>query len=296
MAESQRATTWEEFRDLRERMHSPESEAHWGAFAPRPTDVIISPYAKSGTTWLQQIVHGLRTRGDMDFDDISRVIPWIETALDLGLDLDADQRGEPRAFKSHLSAHRVPPGARYIVSLRDPKDAFVSFYRFMEGWWFEAGTIDMETVAHRVYFLRERATDYWTHLLSWWPRRDDPDVLLLSFEGMRADLEGVVIRVAQFIGVPLDQALLDLVVGQSSFEFMRAHGDRFDDALIRRLTEERAGLPPGGDSSKVREGAVGSHRAELSAALSAEMDAIWSDVIEPELGFATYAELAAALP
>ncbi|MEM7335431.1 MAG: sulfotransferase domain-containing protein, partial [Chloroflexota bacterium] len=32
-------------------------------FQPDPTDIIITPYAKSGTTWLQQIVHGLRTRG-----------------------------------------------------------------------------------------------------------------------------------------------------------------------------------------------------------------------------------------
>ncbi|MBW2464757.1 MAG: hypothetical protein JRH11_24120 [Deltaproteobacteria bacterium] len=44
------------------------------------------------------------------------------------------------------------------------------------------------------------------------------------------------------------------------------------------------------------EGAVGSHRTNLSPDLGAEMDAIWSDVIEPELGFASYAELAAALP
>ena len=32
----------------------------------RPTDIVISPFGKSGTTWTQQIVHTLRTRGDMD--------------------------------------------------------------------------------------------------------------------------------------------------------------------------------------------------------------------------------------
>ena len=37
------------------------------------------------------------------------------------------------AFKSHLSYDLVPKGCRYIVSLRDPKDALVSAYRFM-GW------------------------------------------------------------------------------------------------------------------------------------------------------------------
>ena len=29
----------------------------------------------------------------MDFDDISRVVPWIETALAVSLDLNATQRG-----------------------------------------------------------------------------------------------------------------------------------------------------------------------------------------------------------
>jgi len=50
------------------------------AYQPQLTDVFISPYAKCGTTWLRQIVHGLKTtRGDMDFDGISRVVPWLET-------------------------------------------------------------------------------------------------------------------------------------------------------------------------------------------------------------------------
>src|SRR5215468_957971 len=109
-------------------------------FRPRATDVVISPFAKCGTTWIQQVVHGLRTRGDMDFDDISRVVPWIETARDLGLDLEAPQRGEPRGYKSHLPYNLVPKGARYIVSIRDPKDVLVSSFRFAEGWFFEVGS------------------------------------------------------------------------------------------------------------------------------------------------------------
>jgi len=37
-----------------------------------PTDIVVAPFGKSGTTWLQQIAHSLRTRGDMDFDEIWR--------------------------------------------------------------------------------------------------------------------------------------------------------------------------------------------------------------------------------
>ena len=43
-----------------EHFRTPESKAIGLAFQPHPTDVIISPYSKSGTTWLQQIVQSLR--------------------------------------------------------------------------------------------------------------------------------------------------------------------------------------------------------------------------------------------
>ncbi|MCB1045552.1 MAG: sulfotransferase domain-containing protein, partial [Acidobacteria bacterium] len=64
-----------------------ESIRHGLTYQVQPSDLFISPYGKCGTTWLQQIVHSLRTRGDMEFDDISRVVPWLEMAHRLGLDL-----------------------------------------------------------------------------------------------------------------------------------------------------------------------------------------------------------------
>src|SRR6478609_1015793 len=172
-----RATSVAELRERMARLVSPEGLAAGLAFTLRPTDVVIAPFAKCGTTWLQQMVHSLRTGGDLDFDDVSRVVPWIETAHDLGLDLDAPQRAEPRAFKSHLAADLVPKGGRYIVAARDPRDVLVSGYRFFEGWFFEPGSIDVESLG-RVRFLEERG--YYVHLASWWERRDDPDVLFLS--------------------------------------------------------------------------------------------------------------------
>ena len=84
-------------------MDMKETLASIAAYQPRPTDIIISPAGKCGTTLLQQTFHTLRTRGDMDFDDISRVVPWIETAKSLAIDINAEQVAEPRGFKSHLS-------------------------------------------------------------------------------------------------------------------------------------------------------------------------------------------------
>jgi aryl sulfotransferase len=289
-----RPTTYEAFVERHAGLISAAGVQHGLQFRPRSTDVIITPFGKCGTTWLQQIFHGLRTRGDMDFDDISRVVPWIETAVDLGLDLDAPQRGEPRGFKSHLPYDLVPKGARYIVSVRDPKDAFVSSFRFMEGWFFETGSIPIETFARR-YLTRNPPRDYWHHLTSWWPHRGDDNVLMLSYESMKADLAGAVRAIAGFVGIELDDALFDIVMRQSSLEFMLAHKDRFDDRLMRERSERVAGLPPGSDSTKVRSGRVGEHARELPAEISAAFDRVWREAIEPTLGFPNYAALNDAL-
>src|SRR5215831_19712441 len=231
----------------------------------------------------------------MAFDDISRVVPWIETARLLDLDLDAPQRGQPRAFKSHLPYDQIPQGARYVVSFRDPKDAIVSDYHFMEGWWFEPGSITLEEFVERPLTRRGTGRDYWHHLLSWWNERDNPSVLLFSYEAMIDDPERHIRSLARFAGIALDEVLVRLTLEHTSLAFMLAHKDRFDDFLMRNRSESASGLPKGSDSAKVREGKVGSHKSEMSPAIAARIDAVWAETITPETGFATYVDFESAV-
>lgn len=106
-------------------------------YQPGPRDVVITTTPKAGTTWAQQICHQLRTGGDMDFEEISQVVPWLELAHDQGQDLTAKQWGDAgghlRFFKTHAWAGDCPPFPKTIVVLRDPCDVVVSFWRFFEG-------------------------------------------------------------------------------------------------------------------------------------------------------------------
>jgi hypothetical protein len=260
-------------------------------FVTKPTDIIISPYGKCGTTMLQQMFHTMRTRGDTDFDDISRVVPWIEMSPMLGIDLNAPQRAEPRGFKSHLGFNSIPKGARYVVPLRDPKDAFVSMYRFMEGWFLEPGAVRIEDFFEG--WVRGRGPEgegYFDHLLGWWAVRNEPNVLLLSYRKVVADRSAHIRRVAEFAGIPLDDDLLALALERTERSWMLAHKDRFDDAMLREMSETKGGLPRGSDSAKVR-ASNGSHSGELPPPIAGRIDQLWAERITPVLGFLDFAAL-----
>lgn len=275
-----------------------ESVAHGLSYQPQASDVFISPYAKCGTTWLQQIVHSLRTRGDMDFDDILRVIPVLERAYLAGLDLNAPQPGGFQAFKSHLSWTKIPKGGRYIVSFRDPKDALVSLYNFVNGYFWQTGTVSISEFA-RMRYLRHQDDQwdgsYWGHLVSWWEQRHNPQVLLLSYEGMKADLPATIETIAQFLGIELDQDLLNLVLKHASLEFMRDHKSKFAGLSIQKANAKHGYLPPNDNFGMVKTGRVGDHRTELPEEIGAEMDVIWRETGEPRTGLASYQALRAAL-
>ena len=83
-------------------------------FQPRTTDVFVVGSLKSGTTWLQQIVHQLSTGGDMNFSDVIEVVPVVEFAHDLQQDLEMKQKGFPRCFKIHCWYPRCPKGGKYV--------------------------------------------------------------------------------------------------------------------------------------------------------------------------------------
>lgn len=268
-----------------------EALATW---RPRPTDVVIAPFSKCGTTLLQQIFHTLRTRGDTDFDDISRVVPWIETALTLGIDLEAPQKAEPRGYKSHLPFTMLPTGAKAIVALRDPKDALVSIFRFMEGWFLEPDSVTLDEFApHRLDVAPD--TGYFGHLLSWWPQRHHPAVLLMTYEQMSADPTGTIRRVAAFCDIALDDELLALTLERSSLAWMLAHKLKFSDPMMHAAAVRTCGLPDQMGTGKVRRGLVGGHADDMSPALSARVDQRWREIVTPALGFDDYAALAAAL-
>jgi hypothetical protein len=191
-----------------------------------------------------------------------------------------------------------PKGGRYIVPFRDPKDALVSFYHFLNGYWWQTDAISITEFARAHYLVYQGDgwdRSYWGHLVSWYEQRQNPQVLLLTYEGMKADLPGAVQTIADFLAVDLDQELFEIVVRQASLDFMRAHKPKFADPIMLAASANHGLLPPNDTLTKVYNGRVGDHHTQLPAEIGAEMDAIWRETVEPRTGLASYQALRAAL-
>ena len=290
MPELKRARTIEEFIANVGKMAEGDS-GDYVPYAPQSGDVFITPWAKCGTTFMQQMFHQLRTGGDMDFDDISRMTPWEDTAPMVGLDMTQPQRAAPRGFKSHREYERLPSDMRYIVTLRDPKETYVSFYRFMNGWHIEEGAIGLDEFLPLWMGGGPGGCDYFTHLLSWYARRNEADTLIASYRWAVKNKIAMIHRMAAFIDVELTDDLLALVDERTSREFMVEHMDKFDDGMVARALEEKVGVPADSDSTKVQ--AVASDAKQVPPAIAEQIDAMWADRVTPVTGHADFASLAA---
>ena len=108
MIEGTRPRSMDEVLERLANFRSAEAAAAPSKLNVRKSDVFIATYSKSGTTWLQHIVHQLRSAGDLDFEEISCVVPWLESSIDIGIDPCAEQPYSFRAFKSHLTFSELP--------------------------------------------------------------------------------------------------------------------------------------------------------------------------------------------
>ena len=290
-----RARTIEEFVTIMSRA-TEEPSPNYRPYAPRNGDVFITSWAKSGTTLLQQMFHQIRTAaagGDIDFDDISRVVPWEDTAQMLDFDMLAEQRAAPRGFKSHREYERLAPDQRYVVALRDPKETYISFYRFFNGWQLERDALPLEDFMPLWMAGGPGGCDYFTHLLSWYARRNEMDSLLLTYPWLTKNSSEAAQRLAKFCRIELDDAQLSMVLERTSRDYMYQHKNQFDDAMVVRALEERCGLPPGSDSTKVQ--ATGSSADALPENIAAEIDRQWEEQVLPATGHADFNSLAKAV-
>ena len=277
------------------RMHSVASVAAGTSFVPKKSDVFIVTYPKCGTTWVSAICHFLRSDrcGGDDFGEITEVVPWDIVALDCGQDLDGAQVGSVRLFKSHEAHEKIAKGARYVYVARDPKDAFLSFYKFLPAY-MHAEPLSVERFAQGIFGGLSHSGGIWTHFAGWWPRRRDANVLWLTYEDIKEDPKREIARVARFMGCASDAETVDRVHAATTLEAMSRDGAKYDDHFVFSKLRKQMGFPDDAThlATKVRSGTVGGSKA-LPAGVTKMLEDRWRNTMERRTGLATYADLRA---
>ncbi len=242
---SQAAIAWP--KKLREMESNHFDSTVWNDFKFRDGDVVISTYAKSGTTWTQQIVGQILFNGSEDVS-VGESSLWLDLRVPpREVKLAAFESQTHRRFvKTHLPVDALvfSPKAKYIYVGRDGRDVVWSMYNHHknanDAWYallnetpglvgepMERCTLDVVPYFRR-WLERDRYPfwPFWENVRSWWEIRNLPNVMFVHFANLKKDLPGQMKRIARFLDVDIAESRWPLLVEHCSFDYMKAHAER----------------------------------------------------------------------
>ena len=219
----------------------------WNDLVFRDDDIVISTYAKAGTTWMQQIVGQLLFDGNPDLS-VAEMSPWLDLRVppkDVKLPV-VEAQTHRRFLKTHLpvDALRFSPDAKYIYIGRDGRDVVWSMYNHhfnANQSWYEA----LNDTPGRVGPPIERPPDdillywrdwmdrdghpfwpFWENVRSWWEIRELPNLMFVHFANLKRDMEGQIRRIAEFLEIPIRESRWPAIVRHCSFDWMKKNATK----------------------------------------------------------------------
>jgi aryl sulfotransferase len=278
----------------------------WQQYQPRADAIIISTPPKSSTTRTQEIVRQLVFLGqdapERDAMGLWQVSPWLEqrlTPLNVVLtQLEAQQHR--RFIKAHLPLDGLPyfVQVKYIIVGRDARDVAMSLWNHYS----EFTDVQFELFNNtpgrvgdplpppedihlfwRAWITRGRFA--WVsegypfqpnlhHIQTWWNYRHLPNILFVHYSDLKANLAGEIRRIANFLTIPLTEAMLPSIMQAVSLDAMREREDR----LNLRMKETWKN----GAKTFFFKGANGRWKDVLSAQELALYDAKAAQVLTPD--------------
>lgn len=216
----------------------------WNDFKFRDDDIVVATYAKSGTTWTQQIVGQILFNGREDVP-VADLSPWVDLRIppkEVKL-ASLEAQTNRRFVKTHLPVDALvfSPKAKYIYIGRDGRDVVWSMYNhhyYANDAWYQAlnetpgrvgppiGRVTTDVVP---YFRRWLSEDgepfwpFWENVRSWWEIRNLPNVMLIHFANLKNDLEGEMRRIAEFLEADIDEAKWPEIARHCTFDYMKAN-------------------------------------------------------------------------
>ncbi len=258
----------------------------WNGFAFRDDDIVIATYAKSGTTWTQQIVAQLLFPGQDDLP-VADMSPWMDLRVPpTPVKHEALAAQTHRRFiKTHLPVDALvySPRARYIYVARDGRDVVWSMYNHhanANALWYQilndtpgrvGPPIEKPPESVHQYFHDWMDRDghpfwpFWENVASWWAIRGLPNLMMLHFDELKRDLPGQMRRIAAFLDIPIDESKFPTMLERCSFAWMKANATK--------STPLGGAIWDGGAEVFINKGVNGRWRDVLTAADNARYEA-----------------------
>jgi aryl sulfotransferase len=230
----------------------------WDSFRPRPDDIIISTTYKAGTTWMQRIVSLLVLGAGPLPRPLAEMSPWIDLrVVPLDLVLETVESQEHRRFvKTHLPFDALPyyADARYIFVARDTRDVFMSLFNHYHSHTDAAyemfGSDDPEGgplprcpddprefwrswITQGAFPWEDDGWPYWSHhyhASSYWEHRNLPNLLIVHYNDLTADLGGEMRRVAHYLDIDVPERDWPALIEAARFDAMKREAIAEDDA------------------------------------------------------------------
>lgn len=219
----------------------------WDDFRFRDDDIIIATYAKSGTTWMQQIISQLLFDGEEGLP-VAEMSHWVDLRVppkEVKLPMIEDQTHR-RFLKTHLPVDALvfSEKVKYIYIGRDGRDVVWSLHNHhINGneTWYDAlnntpGRVGPplepplgEPPAYFESWLDNDGAPFWSfweNVRSWWAVRDLPNVKFVHFADLKADMEGQIRGIAEFIDVPISKNKMDDLLSHCSFDYMKSNAEQ----------------------------------------------------------------------
>ncbi len=216
----------------------------WNDYKFRDDDIIISTYAKTGTTWVQQIVSQLIFNGEEGLP-VADMSPWLDLRVppkDVKL-AEVEAQTHRRFVKTHLPVEALvfSPKVKYLYIARDGRDVVWSLYNHhstANDLWYEAlnetpglvGPPITKPVDSIVQYYHEWLDNdgypfwsFWENVRSWWKVRHLPNVMLVHFSNLKKDMPKEILRIAGFLDIDINEEKWHEILRHCSFDYMKAN-------------------------------------------------------------------------
>lgn len=191
-------------------------------FGERDDDIYVATYPKSGTTLMQMLLYQLTTDGNMDFNHIYDVSPWIRNAALNGI--PPLELPSPRIIKTHDPYSIVPATTkgRFIFVTRNPQDCIVS------NWYQEINyrTTDLSLADYAERKLNEQP-NWFEFTRDWLTNSKHLPMLCLRYEDLLSDYAGCVAKISGFLKTDFSPETISRAYERTRFDYMKQHEDKF---------------------------------------------------------------------